>query len=207
MEANIRLFQEPKLLIATHNLNKIREIAGLLGPLHINTISAAAMHLDEPEETGTTFMENAKLKAMACMKATGLPCLADDSGLVIPALDGQPGIYSARWADRPDGTRDFSYAIDRVAQEMAIKDDLSAYFVCALSLVWPDGFDVTVEGRAYGHLTFPPRGEGGFGYDPIFIPEGHALTYAQMPPQLKQQISHRAVAIQQMMRACFARQS
>lgn len=203
METTPRLFKEPKLLIASHNKDKIREIADLLGPLQIITTSSAAMGLDEPDETGTTFMENAKLKATAGMQATGLPCLADDSGLVIPALNGQPGIYSGRWADQPNGTRNFSYAINRVISEMADKEDLSSYFVCALSLVWPDGFDVTVEGKAYGHLTFPPRGETGFGYDPIFIPEGHSKTYAEMPPKQKQQISHRAVAIQKMMKACF----
>jgi XTP/dITP diphosphohydrolase len=201
-----RLFQEPKLLIASHNQGKIREIASLLGPLQIITTSSDALNLGEPEETGSTFMENAKLKADAGMNATGLPCLADDSGLVIPALDGQPGIYSARWAQTPEGTRDFTYAINRVNQEMADKIDLSAYFVCALSLVWPDGFDVTLEAKAYGHLTFPPRGNKGFGYDPIFIPEGHSITYAEMAPELKQRISHRAIAIQKMMRACFVPQ-
>lgn len=199
----MRLFQEPKLLIASHNQGKIREIADLLGPLQIITTSAAAFNLEEPEETGTTFEDNAQLKATAGMKATGLPCLADDSGLVIPALNGQPGIYSARWAQMPEGGRDFSYAIERISQEMADKQDFSAYFVCVLSLVWPDGFDVTVEGRAYGHLTFPPRGQNGFGYDPIFIPEGHSITYAEMLPEQKKRLSHRAVAIQKMIRACF----
>jgi XTP/dITP diphosphohydrolase len=202
-DAKMRLFQEPKLLIASHNTGKIREIADMLGPLQIITTSAAALRLAEPDETGLTFKENAHLKAVACMKASGLPCLADDSGLVIPALDGQPGIYSARWAQTPEGNRDFSYAINRVAQEMADKEDLSAYFVCALSLVWPDGFEVSVEGKAYGHLTFPPRGRGGFGYDPIFIPEGYAITYAEMPAAQKQRISHRTCAIQNLMRACF----
>lgn len=201
----MRLFEEPKLLIASHNQGKIREIAALLGPFQVLTVSSASLNLEEPEETGTTFVENAKLKALAGMKATDLPCLADDSGLVIPALEGQPGIYSARWAQRPDGTADFSFAINRISNEMADKEDYSAHFVCALCLVWPDGFDVTVEGKAYGHLTFPPRGEKGFGYDPIFIPEGHSITYAQMPPIQKQRISHRAIAIQEMIRKCFAR--
>lgn len=199
----MRLFQEPKLLIASHNPGKIREIADLLGSLHIVTTSSAALNLEEPEETGTSFMENAQLKAQAGMKQTGLPCLADDSGLVIPALSGQPGIYSARWARTPQGTVDFSCAINRITQEMAGKEDLSAYFVCALSLVWPDGVDVTLEGKAYGHLTFPPRGQGGFGYDSIFIPERYSITYAQMPPEQKQRISHRAIAIQKMMQTCF----
>lgn len=203
MNTQIRLFQEPKLLIASHNLGKIREIAGLLGPLKITAVSAASLNLEEPEETGSTFAENAHLKALACMKASGLPSLADDSGLVIPALDGQPGIYSARWALTPEGGRDFSYAIDRIAQAMENKQDFSAHFVCALNLVWPDGFDITIEGKAYGHLTFPPRGKNGFGYDPIFIPEGHAITYAEMPAETKQRISHRAIAIQRMFRTYF----
>ena len=199
----MRLFEEPKLLIATHNQGKLREIATVLGSLQILTVSAASLNLEEPEETGATFIENAKLKALAGMKATGLPCLADDSGLVIPALNGQPGIYSARWARTPDGTTDFSQAINRITQEMADKQDYSAHFVCALTLVWPDGFDITIEGKAYGHLTFPPQGNKGFGYDPIFIPEGHSITYAQMPPEQKQRISHRAIAIQKMIREYF----
>jgi len=201
----MRLFQDHKLLIASHNQGKIREIAALLGPFQVLTVSSASLELEEPEETGATFVENAKLKALVGMKATGLPCLADDSGLVIPALDGQPGIYSARWAQTPEGAVDFSYAIDRITKEMADKQDYSAYFVCALNLVWPDGFDVTVEGKAYGHLTFPPRGEKGFGYDPIFIPEGHSITYAQMRPEQKQRISHRSIAIQEMIQKCFLR--
>jgi XTP/dITP diphosphohydrolase len=200
---DLRLFQEPKLLIASHNASKVSEIGDLLGPLQIITISSAALDLNEPDETGVTFMENAHLKAEACRQATGLPCLADDSGLCIPALDGQPGIYSGRWALNSDGTRDFSMAINRIAREMADKTDLSAYFVCALSLVWPDGFDVTLEAKAYGHLTFPPRGTQGFGYDSIFIPEGHSITYAQMSAKQKQSISHRGIAIQKMMKACF----
>ncbi|MBM3632632.1 MAG: RdgB/HAM1 family non-canonical purine NTP pyrophosphatase [Alphaproteobacteria bacterium] len=199
----MRLFQEPKLLIASHNSGKIREIADLLGPLQIITTSSAALNLEEPEETGSTFMENALLKAQAGMNVTGLPCLADDSGLAVTALEGQPGIYSGRWAQLPDGTRDFSYAINRINQDLTDKSDLSAHFVCALSLVWPDGSDVTLEGKVYGHLTFPPRGKKGFGYDPIFIPEGHSITYAEMAPELKQRISHRAIAIQKMIHACF----
>lgn len=203
MAENTRIFTEPKLLIASHNSDKIREIADLLGPLQISTTSMVALQLDEPEETGTTFVENAKLKAQLGMEATGLPCLGDDSGLVIPALNNQPGIYSARWAMGPDGKRDFSLAINRIMLEMADKQDLSAYFVCTLCLIWPDGFDVTIEGKAYGHLTFPPRGNNGFGYDPIFIPEGHSKTYGEMTPKQKQSISHRAVAIRKLMQACF----
>lgn len=199
----MRLFQDPKLLIASHNVGKIQEIADLLEPLRIVTTSSLALSLEEPDETGATFIENARLKATACMKATGLPCLADDSGLVIPTLDGKPGIYSARWAQTPEGGRDFSYAINRVKQEMADKEDRRAYFVCALSLVWPDGFDITVEGKAWGNLTFPPRGKNGFGYDSIFVPEGHSLTYAEMPSPQKQRISHRAIAIEKMMQTCF----
>jgi len=199
----IRLFQDPKLLIASHNPGKIREIAHLLIPFQIITVSAKTLWLEEPVETGATFIENATLKATAGMKASGLPALADDSGLVIPALNGQPGIYSARWAMTPQGTQDYAYAIKRIMQEMADKEDLSAHFVCALCLVWPDGFDVTIEGKAYGHLTFPPRGQDGFGYDPIFIPEGYYKTYAEMPPEQKRQISHRTIALQQLIRTCF----
>jgi XTP/dITP diphosphohydrolase len=202
-EKPMRLFQEPKLLIASHNSGKVREIAGLLQPFWVVVTSAKALGLAEPEETGVTFAENASAKARACMKATGLPCLADDSGLVIPALNGQPGIYSARWAQTLQGNRDFSYAIQRVSQEMATQEDLSAHFVCALSLVWPDGDEAAVEGKAYGHLTFPPRGHRGFGYDPIFIPEGHSITYAEMAPEQKQRISHRAIALRQLIQACF----
>lgn len=199
----MRLFQEPKLLIASHNPGKIREIADALVPFHVMTVSAATMNLEEPEETGATFLENARLKALFCMKATGLPSLADDSGLVIPALNGQPGIYSARWAQTPQGNRDFSYAIHRVEQEIRGIQDFSAHFVCALSLVWPDGVDVTFEAKAYGHLTFPPRGQKGFGYDPIFIPEGYAMTYAEMSPEQKHRISHRAIAIRKLIQDCF----
>ena len=200
----MRLFQEPKLLIASHNTGKVREIADLLQPFRIMVTSARALGLEEPEETGATFAENADAKARACMKAAGLPCLADDSGLVIPALNGLPGIYSARWAQTPQGNRDFAYAIQRLSQEMAAHEDLSACFVCALSLVWPDGEGVAVEGKAWGHLTFPPRGDKGFGYDSIFIPEGHAITYAEMMPDRKQILSHRAVALRQLIRECFA---
>jgi XTP/dITP diphosphohydrolase len=199
----MRSFQDPKLLIASHNPGKVLEITRLLHPLGIEITSSLALNLEEPDETGATFIENAQLKATACMKATGLPCLADDSGLVIPALGGNPGIYSARWAQTPEGRRDFSYAINRIEQEMADKEDRQAYFVCALSLVWPDGFDVSVEGKAWGNLKFPPRGKNGFGYDPIFIPEGHFATYAEMPPEQKQRISHRRAAIQKMMQAYF----
>lgn len=199
----MRLFQDSKLLIASHNSGKVREIADLLGPLQITVVSAASLHLEEPEEVGTTFEENARLKAFACMKASGLPALADDSGLVIPALDGKSGIYSARWAKQPDGTFNYAATIERIREEMENQQDFSAHFVCALSLVWPDGFDVTLEGKAYGHLTFPSRGTNGFGYDPIFIPEGHALTYAEMAPSQKQRISHRAVAIRKMIQTCF----
>jgi XTP/dITP diphosphohydrolase len=199
----MRLFQEPKLLIASHNSGKVWEIAELLQPFWVMVTSAKALGLEEPEETGTTFAENASLKARACMQETGLPCLADDSGLVVPALGGQPGIYSARWAQTPQGNRDFGYAIQRISQEMASQEDLSAHFVCALSLVWPDGDEAIVEGKAYGHLTFPSRGHNGFGYDPIFIPEGHAITYAEMGPEKKQRISHRAVALRKLIQECF----
>jgi XTP/dITP diphosphohydrolase len=203
MDYTMRLFNDPKLLIASGNSHKIREIAEALTPYHVALVTSASLKLDEPEETGTTFQDNARLKAHHYGKMTGLPCLADDSGLVIPALGGQPGIYSARWAQTPDGNDNFARAIERIANEMATKEDFSAYFVCALSLVWPDGYDVTVEGIAYGHLTFPPRGEGGFGYDSLFIPKDHAISYAEMMPEQKQRLSHRAVALRQLIQKCF----
>lgn len=199
----MRLFQEQKLLIASHNPGKIREIGELLTPFNIDIISAKDLNIPEPEEIGLTFEENALLKAKACMLSSGLSSLADDSGLVIPALDGQPGIYSARWAEGPSG-RDFYQAMMRVEQELTEKSDLSAYFVCVLSLIWPDGEYHSFEGRVYGTLTFPPRGTNGFGYDPIFTPSGYKITFGEMEPDLKHRISHRAAAFKKMVESCFS---
>jgi XTP/dITP diphosphohydrolase len=195
-----RSFTGDTLVIASHNKGKVREIAELLGAHVTHFPSAGDLDLAEPEETETSFIGNAKLKACAAATASGLPALADDSGLVVPALGGAPGIYSARWAG-PD--KDFSVAMKRVETELGERDP-AAYFVCALSLAWPDGHTESVEGRVHGRLTFPGRGEKGFGYDPIFIAEGCDITFAEMDPDKKHSISHRADAFAQLVVRCFA---
>ena len=188
-----------RLIVASHNAGKVREIAALLAPVGIEAVGAAALGLAEPEETGDTFVANAALKARAAAEASGEPALADDSGLVVPALDGAPGIYSARWAGPG---KDFRVAMARIDTELAARGcetlGAAAYFVCALSLCWPDGHCETVAGRADGTLTFPPRGGHGFGYDPIFVPDGHARTFGEMPPEEKQPLTHRARAFEQL---------
>lgn len=191
-----------RLIIASHNDGKVREINGLLSPLGIEAVSAKKIGLNEPEETETTFAGNARLKALAAAKASGLPALADDSGLEVSALGGAPGIFSARWAGE---ARDFSLAMNKV--ERAVFDtgteDFSARFVCALALAWPDGHTETFEGEVAGLLVFPPRGEKGFGYDPIFVPTGYHITFGEMDPEEKHAISHRADAFRKLMKAHF----
>ena len=194
-----RQFTGDTLVIASHNKGKVREIAELLGAYVSHFPSAGDLNLAEPEETETSFIGNAELKARAAAAASGLPALADDSGLVVPALDGAPGIYSARWAG-PD--KDFSVAMRRVETELGDRDP-SAYFVCALTLAWPDGHVESVEGRIRGRLVFPGRGDKGFGYDPIFIAEGRDITFAEMDPNEKHGISHRADAFAQLVARCF----
>jgi len=194
-----RRFTGDTLVIASHNKGKIREIADLLGPYAANFPSAGELDLPEPEETGTTFVANAELKALAAA-AAGHVALADDSGLVVPALNGDPGIYSARWAG-PE--KDFAMAMRKVEDGLAGQADRSAYFVCALSLAWPDGHVETVEGRCYGTLVWPPQGPQGFGYDPMFKPDGFALTFGEMDPQKKHEMSHRADAFRQLVERCF----
>jgi XTP/dITP diphosphohydrolase len=196
-----RQFSGDTLVIASHNKGKVREIAELLGAYVAHFPGAGDLNLPEPEETETTFIGNAELKASAAATASGLPALADDSGLVVPALGGAPGIYSARWAG-PD--KDFSVAMKRVETELGDRDR-AAYFVCALSLAWPDGHVESVEGRVHGRLVFPGRGDKGFGYDPIFIATGHDITFAEMDPQEKHGISHRADAFAQLVARCFSR--
>ena len=198
-----RKFAADKLVIATHNAGKAREISELLRPYVKEFYTAGDLHLPEPEETEDTFIGNAELKALAAAKRSGLPALADDSGLAVNALGGDPGIYSARWAQKDDGSRDFSYAMGRVKEAMGGADDRSAYFVCALTLAWPDGHVESFEGRVNGVLEFPPRGDKGFGYDPIFVPNGYDVTFAEMEPQKKHDMSHRADAFQQMVSAIF----
>ena len=189
-----------RLALATHNEGKLVEIAALVAPWGIAAEGAAALGVPEPEETGATFEENAVLKALAVARATGLPALADDSGLVVPALGGAPGIYSARWAG---AARDFGTAMRRVEAELGTSGR-AASFVAALALAWPDGHVEVFRGEVRGHLVFPPRGGRGFGYDPIFVPEGHAETFGEMDPDAKHRISHRARAFEQLARACFA---
>lgn len=181
------------LVVASHNPGKVREIVDLLGPLGFVVKGAAELGLPEPEETGTTFSENAAIKARAAADATGLPALADDSGLVVFALGGEPGIYSARWAG-PE--KNFAAAISRVERELnrAQAKDRSAKFVCALALAEPKGAEHVFQGEVHGQLTFPPRGGKGFGYDPIFIADGMHETFGELEPEEKHAISHRARA-------------
>jgi XTP/dITP diphosphohydrolase len=193
------------LVIASHNPGKVREIGWLVAPFGVAVKSAGDLGLAEPEETGRSFAENAELKARASAQGAGLPALADDSGLVVTALGGDPGIYSARWAG-PD--KDFRQAMDRVERELrqanAGEDgDRSACFVCALTLAWPKGTARTFQGRVDGTLTYPPRGERGFGYDPIFVPEGRAITFGEMEPAAKHAMSHRARAFAQLVDQVF----
>lgn len=204
MRKKPRPFIGDRLVVASHNPGKVREIAALLDPFGVEAISAAALGLPEPEETGTTFRANAELKARAAATLTDLPALSDDSGLCVGALGGEPGIYSARWAETPAG-RDFAAAMERVEQALqaAGAKDRSAHFICALSLAWPDGHVDTFEGKVEGQLVWPPRGANGFGYDPIFVPDGHDRTFGELDPDYKHRISHRADAFRQLIHACF----
>ena len=197
------LFLDPgtRLVAATHNPGKARELAALLED-RFEVVSAADLGLAEPEEPESTFVGNAIVKARAAADASGLIALADDSGLCVAALGGQPGIFSARWAGP---TKDFSHAIDLVESRLADtrSDDRSAWFVCALAVAWPRGPVAAVEGRVDGVLTFPRRGDRGFGYDPIFIPQGGLLTFGEMDPEAKDAISHRARAFAALRAALF----
>jgi len=195
-----RRFTESRLVIASHNKGKIVEIGALLAPYRVEAIGAAALGLPEPEETEPSFEGNAALKARAAVAATGLPALADDSGLVVPALDGAPGIYSARWAGLG---RDFMLAMTRVHDELCDKDR-AAFFVSVLALVWPDGEEALFRGEVHGRLSWPPRGENGFGYDPMFIPEGYSETFGELPHEVKYAIDHRARAFQKLVAQCFS---
>jgi XTP/dITP diphosphohydrolase len=189
-----------RLIVASHNPGKVREIGALLEPLGVGAVSAASLGLPEPEETGATFAENAALKALAAAEASGLPALADDSGLAVSALSGAPGIYSARWAG-PE--KDFGAAMARVWRELQAQSqsDPAARFVCVLALAFPDGAVETFEGEARGSLVWPPRGEKGFGYDPMFVPEGHARTFGEMTHAEKLPLTHRARAFEKLLAA------
>ena len=199
----IRKLAPGRLVIASHNPGKVREIKALLGPYGIEPVSAAELDLPEPEETGVTFVANAELKALQAADLSGLPALADDSGLCVEALNGDPGIFSARWAGE---TKDFAVAMQRVEDKLAAlppETGRDAHFVCALALAWPDGHLEWFEGRADGVLVWPPRGDKGFGYDPMFVPNGHEVTYGEMDPEAKHAMSHRADAFRQLVAAVF----
>ena len=187
----------PKLVIATHNAGKLREIRELLAPHGIECVGAADLDLPEPEEIGNSFVDNAELKAREAADLSGFPSLADDSGLSVDALHGLPGIFSARWAEDDEGTRDFVRAMERVWREVeATGPDAGhdAHFVCALSLAWPDGAIESFEGKVHGNLVWPPRGDNGFGYDPMFVAAGMDQSFGEIEPQAKHAISHRAEA-------------
>jgi len=199
-----RHFEGTRLVVASHNPGKAREINALLRPFGIEVVSATTLGLAEPEETGSSFAENAELKARAAARGSGQPALADDSGICIDALSGAPGIYSARWAGE---AKDFTAAMARVKNELdtlgVAENKRTAHFVSVLTLAWPDGHVETFEGHIDGHLEFPPRGDKGFGYDPIFVPKDHVLTFGELEPAYKHTISHRARAFAKLIAACF----
>ncbi len=202
----MRRFDGDKLVIATHNAGKLVEIAELLKPFGISVTSAGELGLEEPEETEDTFAGNARIKAHFAAKASGLPALSDDSGITVDALDGAPGVYTADWAETPTG-RDFPMAMKKVWDLLEAKDaskPRTAAFNCTLCLAWPDGHDKIFEGRVDGRLVWPMRGENGFGFDPVFLPNGHDLTFGEMDPKDKKAISHRADAFAKLVQGCFA---
>lgn len=200
----MRKFGEKRLLVATHNRGKLDEMRALLAPFGIEVVGAAEMNLPEPAETETSFVGNARIKAHAAARATGLPALSDDSGIEVEALGGAPGVYTADWAETPNG-RDFNMAMERTWAEceaISAPHPRRARFCSTLVLAWPDGHDEVFAGTVEGQLVWPMRGQTGHGYDPMFQPEGHAITFAEMDPDLKNQISHRANAFAKLI-TCF----
>jgi XTP/dITP diphosphohydrolase len=195
-----RLKRGARLVIASHNEGKVRELASLFTPFGIECVSVGSLGLSEPEETGESFAENANIKAVAAAQGSGLPALADDSGLEVEALGGAPGIHSARWGG-PD--KDFGLAMARVNQALAEGSDGRANFTCALALASPGGEVEIFEGKAFGRIAWPPRGTRGFGYDPIFVPDGYDETFGEMEPDLKNRLSHRMRAFEKLMRTVY----
>ncbi len=203
-----------KVVIATHNAGKLREMRELLAPYGIEAVSAGELNLPEPDETGDTFIANALIKARASAEATGLPAFADDSGLCVDSLGGEPGIYSARWAKEAGDFTSAMALVDRKMRQAGAVQSLQrrAHFVSALAVCWPDGHEETFEGKVFGEIVWPPRGEKGFGYDPFFLPDGHTLTFGEMSSQEKhgipadgsEALSHRARAFQILARAILA---
>ena len=197
-----RVFEGNKLVIASHNEGKIKEIRDLLKPLKIDVLSAKDFKMIEPDENGVSFEENALIKSSFVSKQSGLPSLSDDSGICFPDLNNSPGIYSARWAGK---NKNFSLAMLKVYHGLKKlkKPANNCFFICSLSLAWPDGYNVTVSGKVDGVFIWPPRGKKGFGYDPIFKPLGHNMTFAEMEPDFKHGISHRSFAFKKLIDLCF----
>lgn len=194
-----------RLLVATHNRGKLEEMGALLAPYNVEVIGAAELGLPEPPETETTFVGNARLKAHAAAVATGMMALADDSGLAVDALGGAPGVYTADWATTEAG-RDFTFGMARLQRELeAINapEPRHAQFCCTLVLAWPDGQDLVFEGKVYGRLVWPGRGDQGHGFDPVFLPDGHDITFGEMDRWAKNRLSHRAAAFAKLVAACF----
>jgi XTP/dITP diphosphohydrolase len=198
-----RRLADRRLVVASHNPGKVREIADLIAPFGIEALSAAELDLPEPDETEATFRGNALVKARAAASIAGTPALADDSGLCVDALGGEPGVYSARWAGP---AKDFRVAMETVNKRLAASgsSDRRAHFACALALAWPDGHAEVFEGEVKGAIVWPPRGTRGFGYDPIFLADGYAETFGEMDPAEKHKVSHRARAFAKFVEACLA---
>nr|WP_245215292.1 non-canonical purine NTP pyrophosphatase [Pararoseomonas baculiformis] len=199
------MLAEKRLCLATHNAGKARENAALLAGHGIEVVTAGELGLPVPEETETSFIGNATLKALAAARASGMVSMADDSGFSVAALDGAPGVHTADWAEQPDGTRDYAAAMAKVERLARHSPDRKAWFSCALALAWPDGHVEAFLGEAHGEWVWPPRGEKGFGYDPIFVPAGEAQSFAEMDPARKHAISHRAAAFRLLAEACLPR--
>lgn len=200
-----RKFTGEQLVLATHNAGKVREIRALLAPFGVEVVSAGDLGFDEPEETENTFAGNARIKAHYAAKKSGLPALSDDSGIMVDALDGAPGVYTADWAETPQG-RDFVMAMTKVwtlLEENNAPEPRTARFNATLCLAWPDGHDEIFEGQVEGRIVWPMRGENGFGFDPVFLPEGKSQTFGEMDPAEKHEMSHRAVAFAKLVEGCF----
>lgn len=201
----MRSLRDSRLVLASHNDGKLREITALLEPYGVTVLSAKELGLPEPAETETTFAGNARIKAHAAMRESGLPALSDDSGIMVDALDGDPGVYTADWAETPNG-RDFPMAMEKVwtlLEECKAPEPRTAHFVCTLCVAWPDGEDIVFEGRVSGRVVWPMRGELGFGFDPVFLPDGETETFGEMDPAKKHGMSHRADAFRKLVAACF----
>ncbi|MGB0798198.1 MAG: RdgB/HAM1 family non-canonical purine NTP pyrophosphatase [Planktomarina sp.] len=201
----MRKLTETKIVLASHNKGKLREIQALLLPYGIECVSAGDLGLEEPEETENTFAGNARIKAHFAAQASGLPALSDDSGISVDALDGAPGVYTADWAETPNG-RDFPMAMTKVwalLEDKGAAVPRSAQFNCTLCLAWPDGHDEIFAGVAPGQVVWPMRGEQGFGFDPVFMPDGYDITFGEMPPEQKEPLTHRADAFRKLVAACF----